>query len=353
VTLPLIKPAASYRNPLAKIFHPRDRRICIKCASFIHPSLTIKQTYNPNYNRFQHVPIDIRFVFDGTGSMISHIKLVEREIDRIVEDICTHHFVDAQFSAVTYRDHSYGLQLANIIPPQNHHRKFERLVDHVRAFAATGSNDVPEAMAVGLAIAQALYWRPFAAKMVILIADAPPHGNGYSDQAPNGGNSGDSFADRDPSGLDPIKLVESLRRDGVTIYTIGVEPGSNQTGADRVLSRLAGIGGGVAIPLLEEHHENLHHFIAACACDLLMKEVVKQELVRLSIEHGQMTDQQRAAAMINVTNRLRSRYMPRFTYGQARSLTSTQSFAQLPQVTGFHREYMTDNVINGYINGSN
>jgi hypothetical protein len=276
---------------------------------------------------------------------------VEREIDRIVSDISTHHFVDPQFSAITYRDHSYGSQLANIIPPQNHHRKFERLIDHVRAFAAPGGNDIPEAMAVGLGIAQGLYWRPFAAKMVILIADAPPHGKGYSNLV---SNLGDQYSECDPSGLDPVKLVESLHRDGVTVYTIGVEPGSNETGADRVLSRLAGLGGGVAIPLLEEHHENLHHFIAACACDLLMKRVVEQELERLAIEHGQMTVQQRTAtAVINVTKRLRSRYMPRFTYGQVRSLTSTSSFAQLPRVTGYHREYMTDGDISSYVTSAN
>ena len=47
---------------------------------------------------------------------------------------------------------------------------------------ASGGGDGPEAVTAALAEALNMDWRPTASKMVVLIADAPPHGIGeYGD----------------------------------------------------------------------------------------------------------------------------------------------------------------------------
>jgi hypothetical protein len=47
---------------------------------------------------------------------------------------------------------------------------------------ASGGGDGPEAVTAALAEALNMDWREYASKMVVLIADAPPHGIGeYGD----------------------------------------------------------------------------------------------------------------------------------------------------------------------------
>ena len=55
---------------------------------------------------------------------------------------------------------------------------------HLASLYASGGGDGPEAVTAALAEALNMDWRPFASKMVVLIADAPPHGIGeYGDGA--------------------------------------------------------------------------------------------------------------------------------------------------------------------------
>ena len=54
--------------------------------------------------------------------------------------------------------------------------------EHLKGLYAAGGGDGPEAVTAGLAEALDMEWRPTASKMVVLIADAPPHGIGeYGD----------------------------------------------------------------------------------------------------------------------------------------------------------------------------
>jgi hypothetical protein len=47
---------------------------------------------------------------------------------------------------------------------------------------ASGGGDGPEAITAAMAEALQMQWRPLATKMIVLIADAPPHGIGeYGD----------------------------------------------------------------------------------------------------------------------------------------------------------------------------
>jgi len=285
VSLPLHKPGESHS----------ELHICIGCASVLRPAIAQKINRNPVYNLFKHLPLDIVFCFDSTASMGPFIHNVERNIDEIVDDIHRHHYIDMHMGAVGYRDHQYGDMVANVIQMQNHHKKFDKLIFHIHAASAPG-NDYPEAMSAGLAIAQKLTWRPQAVKMLVIITDAPPHGCGHPQ---------DAYPQGDPTGLNPFAMAESLARDGVNIYTIGVEPHAASSGADNVLQDLARRGHGLYCALEPHHH--LHHRIAAIACTLALQGICSEELAAANGDQ--------AAAAQAAFARMKSNTMPQLSVG--------------------------------------
>ena len=96
---------------------------------------------------------------------------------------------------------------------------------------ATGGGDGPEAVTAGLAAALAMDWRKHASKMVVLIADAPPHGIGeygdgefiflrfmydswFDDVVPPLG-----FEDGSPDGYDPLQIAREMASRGITLVS--------------------------------------------------------------------------------------------------------------------------------------
>lgn len=128
---------------------------------------------------------DLVFVQDCTGSQGSYITSATRN----VEEICAQIFhsgklqepEDLRVGLVAYRDH----------PPQDHtwvYRNFgftsdiSQVRQNLSDLYATGGGDGPEAVTAALQQALQMDWRLHASKMVVLIADAPPHGIGeYGD----------------------------------------------------------------------------------------------------------------------------------------------------------------------------
>ena len=128
---------------------------------------------------------DLVFVQDCTGSQGSYISSATRNI----ETICAHifqsgqlqHAEDLRVGLVAYRDH----------PPQDHTWVFKnfgftsdiaKVRQDLSSLYATGGGDGPEAVTAGLYQALHMDWREQSTKMVVLIADAPPHGIGeYGD----------------------------------------------------------------------------------------------------------------------------------------------------------------------------
>ena len=54
-----------------------------------------------------------------------------------------------------------------------------------------------------------------AMKVVVLIADAPPHGLG---------ESGDGFPDGAPTGVDPLQVLDAMSAKGICVYAVGCQP---------------------------------------------------------------------------------------------------------------------------------
>lgn len=158
---------------------------------------------------------DLVFLCDCTGSMASYLASAQASIKNIIEDIVAAEKSDVQFSLIQYRDH----------PPQdttfvvktsewtNSVSKMKRFVDEM---SAAGGGDGPEAVTAAIYAARHLSYRKDSVRVVVLIADAPPHGLG---------ENGDGFPNGDPDGHDPIKLAKEMATLGIVIYTVAVEPG--------------------------------------------------------------------------------------------------------------------------------
>jgi von Willebrand factor type A domain len=128
---------------------------------------------------------DLVFVQDCTGSQGSYISSATKNIQLICDNIYQSGKLqareDLRVGLVAYRDH----------PPQDHtyvtrNFGFSSDIDKVHrdlsSLYASGGGDGPEAVTAALAESLKMDWREQASKMIVLIADAPPHGVGeYGD----------------------------------------------------------------------------------------------------------------------------------------------------------------------------
>ena len=133
---------------------------------------------------------DLVFVQDCTGSQGSYITSATKNIQLICQNIFESGKLqapeDLRVGLVAYRDH----------PPQDHTyvtknfgftSDISKVEKDLSSLYASGGGDGPEAVTAALAEALNMDWRPAATKMVVLIADAPPHGIGeYGDGVYNG-----------------------------------------------------------------------------------------------------------------------------------------------------------------------
>ena len=188
--------------------------------------------------------LDLVFAMDCTGSMSSYINSARDSIQNIVDVVASHQNTDVRFGYVAYRDH----------PPQDSSfvtqcHKFmttpTEMKSAIATFGAQGGGDGPEAVTAALNEAKNYNWRQNSVKIVVLIADAPPHGLGCS---------GDGFPNGDPNGLDPIEIANSMASQGIILYVIACEPSlSNYKNAHDVMEGLAQITEGKYLPLTAAH----------------------------------------------------------------------------------------------------
>ncbi|MHC4860984.1 MAG: vWA domain-containing protein [Planctomycetota bacterium] len=119
------------------------------------------------------VKLDVCILLDTTGSMSDEIEQIKATLLRVTERLrsLSREF-DLRYGAVLYRD------LGDVYVTKSHPftgdiRAFDRAL---KAVKAGGGGDTPESMNQGLAEAVGrMDWREGAAKVLFLIADAPPH----------------------------------------------------------------------------------------------------------------------------------------------------------------------------------
>lgn len=130
------------------------------------------------------VPLDVLFLVDTTGSMGDEIDQVKQTLLAMTAKVRqgSGRAVDLRYGAVLYRDVGDDYLTAR--------RDFTADIDafdaSLKAVRADGGGDTPESLNQGLAEAMVgVSWRPAAAKVAFLVADAPPHMD-YVDDVPYG-----------------------------------------------------------------------------------------------------------------------------------------------------------------------
>lgn len=141
--------------------------------------------------------LDLALVIDTTGSMSDELAYLKSEIAGIAAAV-REQFpqVDQRYSLIVYRDEgdAYVTQTFDFTGSLE---EFQRNLD---GQWATGGGDYPEAMHLALEQAAGLSWRrQNAARVLFLVADAPPH---------------PQFAARS------LQAVERLRGSGVSMFPI-------------------------------------------------------------------------------------------------------------------------------------
>ncbi|KAJ6621904.1 elongation factor-2 kinase [Mycena sp. CBHHK59/15] len=188
--------------------------------------------------------LDLVFVQDCTGSQGSYISSATKNI----EQICAHIFEsgklqsreDLRVGLVAFRDH----------PPQDHtyivknfgfSSDIAKVQKDLSGLYASGGGDGPEAVTAAMFEALNMEWREAASKMVVLIADAPPHGIG---------EYGDGFDDGSPDGNDPLQLARVMASRGITLFFVACEPAlSGYSYATDFYRAITNITSGLMLPL--------------------------------------------------------------------------------------------------------
>ncbi len=185
--------------------------------------------------------IDLVFLVDETGSMGEYIEEVKARLLEIIESIRVAPLCKSlRLGLVSYRDH----------PPQDHSfaSRVVPLTDDIAAIKkgvgrmqASGGGDGPESMTDGLYDIVRLDWRPRAARVVIMVGDAPPHGVEPS---------GDAFPQGCPCGHHWYAQAENAREMGIVIHTVGCLPTLREyKGAEDVFKTVASTSRGLYLPL--------------------------------------------------------------------------------------------------------
>eukprot|EP01060_Flectonema_neradi_P034210 TRINITY_DN5939_c9_g1_i1.p1 TRINITY_DN5939_c9_g1~~TRINITY_DN5939_c9_g1_i1.p1 ORF type:complete len:349 (+),score=85.00 TRINITY_DN5939_c9_g1_i1:51-1097(+) len=209
---------------------------------FSNSSKSFKQ--NKDSNESNQSRLDLVFAMDCTASMGSYIGSATESIQNIVNVVASHQETDVRFGYVAYRDHppqdsSFVTQCHDFMKTP------AQMKGAIATFGAEGGGDGPEAVTAALNEAMQYPWREDAVKIVVLVADAPPHGIGCS---------GDGFPKGDPNNLDPIEIAHKMAAQGIILYVVACEPSlSNYANAHDVMEGLATITEGKYLPLTAAH----------------------------------------------------------------------------------------------------
>ncbi|KZP33469.1 hypothetical protein FIBSPDRAFT_773147 [Athelia psychrophila] len=215
--------------------------------------------------------LDLVFIQDCTGSQGSYISSATKNI----EEICAHIFESGKLQS--HEDLRVGLVAFRDHPPQDHTyvtknfgftSDISQVQKELSGLYASGGGDGPEAITAAMYQALNMEWREYASKMVVLIADAPPHGIG---------EYGDGFDEGSPDGHDPLQLARAMAGRGITLFFVACEPAlSGYSYATDFYQAITGITSGLMLPLTTA--DLLAHAIVGSVLENLDMERLVQEV---------------------------------------------------------------------------
>ncbi|MBK9262180.1 MAG: VWA domain-containing protein [Polyangiaceae bacterium] len=205
------------------------------------------ETYSPEMlsfvTRAGAGEIDLVFLVDETGSMGAYIEEVKRRLLEIIEAIRRAPLCRSlRLGLVSYRDHppqdrSFA---SRVVPLTDDIASIKKGVERMQA---SGGGDGPESVTDGLYDIVRLDWRPRAARVVVWVGDAPPHGVEPS---------GDAFPAGCPCGHHWYAQAENAREMGIVIHAVGCLPALREyRGAEDVFKTVASTSRGLYLPLTQ------------------------------------------------------------------------------------------------------
>lgn len=179
--------------------------------------------------------VDLCFVVDTTGSMGPFIQAAQRHLLDTIEAL-RDGGIDLHVGLVEYRDH----------PPQENTfitrvgsgltADLKAMRKAIRALAANGGGDAPEAVFDGVDAASArMQWRPHSCRFILLVGDAPPHG----------ALAHEGKGDPCPCGRTAHSVTAAAEERRVTVHALCMVGDAFTTAA---FERLAGGTGGQCVP---------------------------------------------------------------------------------------------------------
>jgi lysophospholipase L1-like esterase len=134
-------------------------------------------TYGAGTQAGPGADVDIVLVLDTTGSMGSSIDAVRQDASAFIDDVQAS-TTSSRFALVTYKD-----QPAWTGDPSDYASRVDQdfttnpadVKNALNAINVSGGGDFPESMYSGLMTGLGLDWRPGVEKVVVVLADAPPH----------------------------------------------------------------------------------------------------------------------------------------------------------------------------------
>jgi hypothetical protein len=119
--------------------------------------------------------LDLVFVMDATGSMRDELRDAQANLIGIVR-VLSRLTVSLRVGFVVYKDRSDAFVTRSFPLSPMRDGGVEALVAFLAGITADGGGDPPEPIDVALADAVALSWRPQATGRIVVIGDAPVHG---------------------------------------------------------------------------------------------------------------------------------------------------------------------------------
>ncbi|HEU4408573.1 MAG TPA: VIT domain-containing protein [Polyangiaceae bacterium] len=186
--------------------------------------------------------LDLVFLVDETGSMGPYIAQVKARLLELVDTLRASPLARSlRLGLVTFRDHppQEASFVSRSVPLTEDVEAIRRAV---ASMVASGGGDGPEALTDGLVDLVRLDWRPNAARVAVLVGDAPPHG-----VEPGG----DGFPEGCPCGQHWYTQAESCREMGVVVHALGCLPTlrASYVGAEEVFRTVAKTTRGMYLPL--------------------------------------------------------------------------------------------------------
>jgi hypothetical protein len=164
--------------------------------------------------------IDLAFCVDVTTSMTALLEAARRRMFEILTAVQQGAGAQLRVGVVSYHDYGQGKHPVHPHPFRDDPLAMRRVLAGLRIVRNAHNSDAAEAVLAGLiTCVDELQWRPHAARVIILVGDAPPHACGA-----NGTSYPDRFSEADPSGETLMGMSARVESALITLHALGMLP---------------------------------------------------------------------------------------------------------------------------------